>query len=83
MMKTLVKNSDNTSLYVFQDNEPLDIQADKIVVGDPEHLIIGDCNSDNVTLYENVTQPSDWTGGKYLFDGASWTLNPSYTEPTE
>jgi len=80
-MKTLVKNSDNLSLYVFDDNEALDIHADKIVVGDPERMIIGDCNSGNVTLYDNVTPPSDWTGGKYLFDGASWTANPGYTEP--
>jgi len=82
-MKTLVKNSDNTSLYVFEDSEMLDIQTDKIVVGDPERMIIGDCNSGNVTLHENVTPPNDWVGGKYFFDGTDWTQNPNYVEPSE
>jgi len=82
-MKTLVKNSDKMSLYVFDDNEALDIQADKIVVGDPERMIIGDCNSGNVTLHENITPPNDWVGGKYFFDGTDWTQNPNYVEPLE
>lgn len=78
-MKTLTKNG--VSIYLFDDNKALDIQSDKIVVGDPVDFIIGDCNSENVTLHENVTDPGDWAGHKYLFDGTDWTLNPDYNAP--
>jgi hypothetical protein len=45
--------------------------------------IICDMNSSNSTVHTGVTQPADWRGGKYLFDGTTWTSNPNYTEPTE
>lgn len=80
-MKTLVLNSNNASIWKFDDDKVLDIQSDKIVVGEPAELYISDCNTSNVTLYENVTIPDDWDGHKYLFDGTTWSLNPSWTAP--
>lgn len=77
-MKTLTK--DSLSLYLFDDDKALLIEPDKITVGDPAELIIGDCNSGNTVLHENVTRPADWVGGKYLYDGAAWTLNPDWKE---
>lgn len=41
---------------------------------------IGDLNSTNAVLVENVTPPEDWRGCKYLYDGA-WTLNPKWVDP--
>jgi hypothetical protein len=75
-MKTLVR--DGRSIFLFEDDEHLDIQSDKIVVGDPERLIIGDCNSSNVTLFEDVAPPEDWFGHRYLFDGTDWTVSPDW-----
>jgi hypothetical protein len=81
-MKTITRNN-NISLYLFADDKALDVQSDKIVVGDPEELIIGDCNSSNVTVHENVTEPDDWFGWKYFYDGTTWTLNSDWVDPRE
>jgi len=78
-MKTLTK--DNLSLYLFEDDKPLLIEADKITVGDPAEFIIGDCRSEDTVLHEGVTGPEDWTGGKYFYDGTDFTLNPNWTDP--
>lgn len=78
-MKTLVK--DNKSIYIFDDAEVLDITADNIQVGEPARMIIGDCNSSNVTLHTDVTPPADWVGHKYFFDGTTWTENPDWVDP--
>jgi hypothetical protein len=81
-MKTIVRNETNVSLYFFDNAEVVDIQADKTVIGNPPRLIIQDCNASNVTLFEGVTDPSDWTGWKYLYTSADgWTLNPDWTPP--
>lgn len=81
MMKTLTRNDNNISLYIFDDAKLVSVQADRTVVGSPEELIIADCNSGNVTLHENVTPPEDWTGWKYFFDGTTWTQNPDWVDP--
>ena len=78
-MKTLTK--DGRSLYLFDDNEALLIEADKITVGDPVKFIIADCNSQNTVLHEGVTAPEDWQGCKYLFNGTTWTPCPHWFEP--
>lgn len=82
-MKTITRNDNNISLYLFADDKALDVQSDKTIVGDPEELIIGDCNSSNVTVHENVTEPDDWFGWKYFYDGTTWTLNPDWVDPRE
>lgn len=80
-MKTIVRNDNNISLYIFSDDKALAVGADRIVVGNPEELIIADCNSSNVTVYEGVTPPADWSGWKYTFDGSVWTQNPDWVDP--
>jgi len=82
-MKTITFNDSNVSVYLFADDKALDVQSDKIIVGDPEELIIADCNSSNVTVHENVTEPDDWFGWKYFYDGTTWTLNPDWVDPRE
>jgi hypothetical protein len=82
-MKTITFNDNNISVYLFADDKALNVQSDKIIVGDPEELIIGDCNSSNVTVHENVTEPDDWYGWKYFYDGTTWTLNPDWVDPRE
>lgn len=77
-MKTLVKNG--ISLYVFDDSEVLKIGNKKTVVGEPVKFMIMDCGSSNSNVHTNVTPPVDWQGGKYFFDGTTWTLNPDWSE---
>ena len=79
-MKTLIRTETKVSLYLFADSETVDVQADRVVVGDPETLIIGDCDSSNATLVEDVTEPTEWAGWKYLYDG-EWQTNPNYVAP--
>jgi len=83
-MKTIVKTDSNTSAYLFDDEKEVNMQTNQINVGDPSNLdfIIGDLNSQNAVLYENVTNaPDDWFGCKYTFDGTTWTQNPDWVDP--
>ena len=79
-MKTIIKSSNKVSLYVFNDAETVDIQSDKIIIGNPEKYIIGDYNSSNASLVEGVAELSGWIGHKFLYDG-EWKSNPDYVEP--
>jgi hypothetical protein len=83
-MKTIVRNDNNISLYLFDDSQFVNIAADITTVGNPAILYIDDCNSSNVTLFENVTNPEGWVGWKYFYtveDG--WVLNPNWVPPEE
>ena len=82
-MKTIIENSTNISKYLFEDDKAIDIQADKINVGDPANLdfIIGDMNSGNATLIEGVTEPEDWYGCKYNYVNGTWELCPDWVDP--
>jgi hypothetical protein len=81
-MKTIIKNDTNASLYIFNDDVVVDIQSNQTSVGDPVTMYIGDCNSTNVTLVENVTPPAEWTGRKYFYTAADgWQLNPNWVDP--
>lgn len=81
-MKTLIRTDTKTSLYLFEDSETVDIQADKVVIGNPETLIIDDCNSSNVLLIEGIPEPSDWVGHKYFYNNG-WETNTNYVPPTD
>ena len=81
-MKTITRNDNNVSIYLFDDATYVDIQADKTIVGDPVQFIIDDCNDSNTTLYTGVSNPEDWTGWKYLYTEADgWVLNPDWVPP--
>lgn len=82
-MKTIVRNASGLSLYLFNDEVRLTVGPLHIVVGDPVHFIIGDCNESNVTIYAGIDAPSDWAGGKYLYADAKWSLNPDYVDPAQ
>lgn len=78
-MKTIT-NLNNLSLYLFDDDEYLNIADNYTNVGMPVKMQIADCNITNVRLFSKATPPADWTGGKYFYDGATWALNPDYVE---
>jgi len=81
-MKTIVETSTKLSKYLLADDVTITATADNITVGDPAQFIIGDMNSGNATITENVTNaPSDWTGNKYKLDGTTWSANPDWVDP--
>lgn len=81
-MKTIVETATGLSKYLLDDSVTITVNSDHIVVGDPAQFVIGDLNSSNATITENVTNaPSDWTGNKYTFDGTTWTLNLDWVDP--
>tara|TARA_R100001369_G_scaffold28301_1_gene50851 strand:+ start:761 stop:1222 length:462 start_codon:yes stop_codon:yes gene_type:complete len=66
-------------IYLFADDTAIDVQSDKTVIGDPETLIISDCNSSNVTVVTGVTDPSDYWGWKYKHtSGSSLSVNSDF-----
>lgn len=81
-MKTIIRNDNNVSLYLFDDSTYVDIQANKTIVGNPPEFIIADCDDSNATLFENVSNPEDWQPWKYLYTEADgWVLNPDWIPP--
>jgi len=79
-MQTITFNDTNKSAYTFEDADTLTATAESITT---PNFIIGDLNSSNATIHTGVTPPEDWQGGKYLFDGTSWTTNENWTDPVE
>lgn len=79
-MKTLIKNENNWSLYIFEDGASVTIDSDSITTPD---FIIADLNSSNATMVENVTPPDDWQGCKYIYADSKWTVDPKWTDPNE
>lgn len=77
-MKTLTENT--KSLYIFEDDKYLDLAGNDIIVGSPVEFVIANLGADASTLHTNVTPPEDWSGGKYFFDGTTWTLNSEWVE---
>jgi len=82
MSKTITFNESNISAYLYDNDVPVAVESNRIVVGDPLELIIGDMHSGNATVHENVTAPADWFGGQYLFDGTTWTEVDGWVHPT-
>jgi len=80
-MKTLT-NTDNVSIYLFEDGEAVSITSSNITVGAPPKFIISDCNSTNTTLHSNVTSPEEWMGHKYTYNGA-WAAVEGWVTPEQ
>ena len=85
MSKTICFKSGNVSAYVYDNDVPLAVESNRIVVGatDSPTLIVGDMNTENATVYENVTAPADYFGAKYTFDGTTWELNSEWSDPVQ
>lgn len=87
-MRIIVETSSGLAKYALADDVNISATATEITVSetvDDEELVkfvIADLNSTTVTITDNVTNvPADYVGNKYTFDGASWTLDPSWVEP--
>ena len=80
-MKTITHNDrSNLSTYIFADDDTITATAERTTCPD---FIITDMNTSNSTIHTGVTPPEDWAGGKYLFDGTTWSANPDWVEPVD
>ena len=87
MSKTIIRKSDNVSVYLLHDDATVDLAAtpNATVRGNTggSDFDIGDLNSSNATVHEGVTAPGDWQGNRYTFDGSSWTEVSGWVDPTQ
>ena len=66
-MKTLIDTNSKVSKYIFKDDVEVTLTPEQIITPD---FTIGDMDSSNSTLIENITDtPQDWIGHKYTYDG--------------
>tara|TARA_R100001440_G_scaffold21063_2_gene34809 strand:+ start:190 stop:450 length:261 start_codon:yes stop_codon:yes gene_type:complete len=83
-MKTIVKNLDNVSKFLVDDNDIIEATTTNITIGNPAKTVVWDLNDESTTVYANVTNaPDDWKGSKYCFDGTNWTSNPNWSAPED
>ena len=88
-MKTICRLADfivpNVSIYLFDDDTLITSRETSTVIGplDNPNFIIMDVDPSNSVVYENVINPSGYTGWKYTYtpeDG--WELNPNFKDPS-
>ena len=85
-MQTLVDTATGISHYVFNDGRTITISSTGTVVSPIsedkyeviEELIIPSMTTSNTTKHTGVTEPVDWVGNKYKFDGSNWTKNTDF-----
>ena len=85
-MTKIITNSDGLVVYAFGDGRSVTIGSDKITVGADSDAVkvttsafrVQDLNSSNSTLHTGVTLPNDYVGGRYIYNGSSWSVDPSY-----
>jgi hypothetical protein len=77
-MKTITDLTYKVSRYIFEDDVLIQVTDEHITT---PNFIIGDLNAKNSNLYENITPPEDWRGGKYKYYNDEWTLNPMWIDP--
>jgi hypothetical protein len=77
-MKTITFNDTNISAYTFEDSDVLTATPQNITCPD---FIIGDLNSTNATIHDNVTPPADWQSWRYTFDGTTWAEVADWVDP--
>jgi hypothetical protein len=77
-MKTIVENDTLISWFIFADNDTVEMALTHITC---PAFIISCFDDSTATLINDVTAPSDWESGKYLFDDSVWTLNSEWHDP--
>lgn len=75
-MKLLVNKSNLTAVKAYADDA--NVAQDKHKLLDPDGVMFN-LGTNGAVLYKNVTLPTDFVSGKYLYDGTTFTPNPGYT----
>jgi len=80
-MKIIIENKTKVVTHVFEDNDLVVIEEDKVVT---PHYQISGLHSGNATLIEGVSDaPNDLEGAKYFYNEGVWTANPAWQTATE
>jgi len=84
-MKLIRDNETNIVPWLFEDGTVVTMHSHQIDVGDPDNLefIIGDMNSENSTLVEDVTSPEGWAGTKFTYIDGVWTIAEGWVDPED
>lgn len=84
-MKTIVRKSDNVSLYIYPDDKEVTLESTRIVIGptDNPELYIADLNSSNARVLTGIDDKADYWGNKYKVNEAengdlSWVANADF-----
>lgn len=71
---------DKIVVYVLEDSEYVEITDNLTIIGNPVTIYVSDCKSNNAEVFENVEAPTDWKGGKYIYENSEFKLNPNFIE---
>jgi hypothetical protein len=81
-MKTITYKSsffgmsvDNPSFLLCEDDEAITVDGDTLITPAVTFLNMPE---DGYMIHKDVTAPDDWSPMRYLFDGASWVVNPEW-----
>ncbi len=84
-MKTIVRKSDNVSLYIYPDDKEVTLESTRTVIGptDNPELYIADLNSSNAKVFTGMDDKTDYWGHKYKVNEAengdlSWVANADF-----
>lgn len=67
-MKTIIEKDTKLSKYLLEDTDRIAINRYAIRTVD---FVIGDMNSSNAEIIENVVPPIDWKPCEYTYDAAN------------
>ena len=76
----IIITRDKIVVYVLEDSEYVEIRDDLTVIGNPPIIYVSDCKSNNAEVFQNVNAPSDWFGGRYIYENSEFKLNPNFIE---
>ena len=80
-MKAIIEKESTSIKYLLQDTDTVILSADSISVKTAKkQFVIGDLNSDNAMLVENLADIQDFIGNKYLYNAGEILINPAYVE---
>lgn len=79
-MKIVVLNESKKVVLALRDEIAVNRLSEKTEISIPDgtmRYFVEYCNKENSTIYTDITLPSDFLPGRYLFDGSVWTREPS------
>ena len=89
-MKTIVRKSDNTSVFLLPDGANVDLSGVRLSVSGETTFTVMDLPPDSVNVHENVTagdvlvgtstKITEWIGNKFTFNGTAWGNNSAWVD---
>ena len=78
-MKILIRKDTKISYYMWDNDVEVTMDSENTYISSPNLIppkqSIGDMNSNNAEIIENVEPPADWTSLKYTYDGGEWAIS--------